>query len=132
MKVGGTYGRDRVRSTPFSKKIFLVTNFAVFQGHYSYPHGKLRSSCVNEPHQRTFRSEIVHSKTSTGHIQGMFIARCGNKINVVRLSYYALSDGNFSTEIFRLSIPKLLFYIVIVSENTYVLEAGDECVFANH
>ena len=62
----------------------------------------------------------------------MFIARCGNKINVVPLSCYALSDGNFSTEIFRLSIPKLLFYIVIVSENTYVLEAGDECVFANH
>jgi len=37
MKVGGTYGRDRVRSTPFSKKIFLVTNFRIFCVRYPSP-----------------------------------------------------------------------------------------------
>ena len=57
----------------------------------------------------------------------MFIARCRNKINVVPLSCYVLPGGNFSTEIFRLSISKLVFYTAIASKNTYVLEAGDEC-----
>jgi len=59
MKVGGTYGRDRVRSTPFSKKIFLVTNFCGFSTSLFLLNGKMRSGCGNEPRQRTFRSEIV-------------------------------------------------------------------------